>query len=97
MMMHWKLRGRTLVGMVLLVVTVSAMAQSSIATTTVTDTIYRADGTTAAGTVLVTWPAFSSATEQTVSSGSTSATIVAGRVLTVQLAPNAGADRKSVV
>ena len=91
MMMHWKLRGRTLVGMVLLVVTVSAMAQSSIATTTVTDTIYRADGTTAAGTVLVTWPAFSSATEQTVSSGSTSATIVAGRVLTVQLAPNAGA------
>jgi trimeric autotransporter adhesin len=91
MMMHWKPRGWTLVGMLLAVVTVSAVAQSSIATTTVTDTIYRADGTAATGTVLITWPAFSSALGQTIPSGSTSATIGAGGVLTVQLAPNAGA------
>ena len=89
--MHWKLRGWTLVGMLLAVVTVSAVAQSSIATTTVTDTIYRADGTAATGTVLVSWPAFSSALGQTIPSGSTSATIAAGGVLSVQLAPNAGA------
>jgi trimeric autotransporter adhesin len=91
MMMHWKIRGWTLVGMLLAVVTVSAVAQSSIATTTVTDTIYRADGTAATGTVLVSWPAFSSATGQTIPSGSTSATIAAGGLLSVQLAPNAGA------
>jgi len=80
-----------LVGMLLAVVTVSAVAQSAIATTTVTDTVYRADGTAAGGTVLVSWPAFSSATGQTISSGSTSVTIAAGGLLTVQLAPNAGA------
>jgi len=80
-----------LVGMLLAVVTVSAVAQSVIATTTVTDTVYRADGTAAGGTVLVSWPAFSSATGQTISSGSTSVTIAAGGLLTVQLAPNAGA------
>jgi len=89
--MHWKVRGLTLVGMLLAVVTVSAVAQSAIATTTVTDTIYRADGTTATGTVIVSWPAFSSALGQTIPSGSISATIAAGGLLTVQLAPNAGA------
>ena len=91
MMMHWKIRGWTLVGMLLAVVTVYAMAQGSIATTTVTDTIYRADGTAAGGTVIVSWPAFSSAIGQTIPSGSTSVTIGAGGALSVQLAPNAGA------
>lgn len=91
MMMHWKLRGWMLAGMLLAVVTVSAVAQSAIATTTVTDTIYRADGTAATGTVLITWSAFSSATGQTVPSGSTSVTIATGGLLSVQLAPNAGA------
>ena len=90
-MMRWTFRGWMLVGMLLAVVTVGVVAQSSIATTTVTDTIYRADGTAATGTVIVSWPAFSSATGLTVPSGSTSATIGAGGVLTVQLAPNAGA------
>ncbi len=91
MMMHWTLRGWMLVGMLLAVVTVSAVGQSSIATTTVTDTIYRADGTAATGTVLISWPAFSSATGQTIPSGSTSVTIATGGLLSVQLAPNAGA------
>ncbi|HEY6413613.1 MAG TPA: hypothetical protein VIX42_07995, partial [Edaphobacter sp.] len=91
MMMLWKLRGWTLVGMLLAIMTMGAEAQSFIATTTVTDTIYRADGTVATGTVIVSWPAFSSAAGQTIPSGSTSATIGAGGVLSVQLAPNAGA------
>jgi len=90
-MMFWKPRGWTLVGMLLAVMTVGAVAQSPIATTTVTDTIYRADGTTASGTVLVSWPAFSNALGQTVPSGSTSVVIGAGGLLSVQLAPNAGA------
>ncbi|HWO27298.1 MAG TPA: hypothetical protein VNO32_00720, partial [Candidatus Acidoferrum sp.] len=32
--------------------------QSGPATTTVADTVYRADGTTAQGVLIITWPAF---------------------------------------
>src|SRR6266403_2488645 len=99
-MMHWKPRGWTLIGMLLLampgamtVMKVAAAAQaasgSAIATTPVTDTVYRADGTPAAGTVIVNWQAFTTASGQAVPSGSTSATITGG-ALSLQLVPNAG-------
>jgi len=92
--MRWKLKGWTLVGMLLafpgiLWVTVAAVAQ--IATTQVTDTIYRADGTPATGTVIVSWPAFTTSAGQAVPSGSTSATIPAGGLLSMSLVPNEGA------
>ena len=98
--MHWKLRGWTLVGVLLLAVpaaitmmTVAAAAQSAagsvIATTQVTDTIYLADGTPASGTVIVSWQAFTTAIGQDVPSGTTSATITGG-ALNLQLVPNAG-------
>src|SRR5690242_15310945 len=93
--MSWKRGGRTLVGILLAVpgmlavLAVSALAQ--VVTTQVTDPIYRADGTPAGGSVIVSWPAFTSAAGQAVASGSTSATLAAGGVLSVQLAPNAGA------
>ena len=62
--MHWKHRGWTLIGMLMLalpaamsVMRVAAAAQSAagstIATTQVTDTVYLADGTPASGTVIV--------------------------------------------
>lgn len=95
--MHWKPRGWTLIGMVLLalpgamriaMMPVSAQV-SQIATTTVTDTVYRADGTTANGTVVVSWQAFTTSAGQAVPSGSTSATITAG-AMSVALVPNAG-------
>jgi trimeric autotransporter adhesin len=97
--MLWKPRGWTLVGMLLLaipgvvkVTTLSVSAQvSHIATTQVTDTVYLADGTTATGTVIVSWQAFTTAIGQSVPAGTTSATINAGGVLSLQLAPNAGA------
>jgi lysophospholipase L1-like esterase len=96
-MMHWKPRGWTLIGMLLLaipgvmtVMRVPAVAQlTSIATTQVTDTVYRADGTPAAGTVIVSWQAFTTAGGQAVPSGTTSATIASG-ALSLQLVPNAG-------
>ena len=66
-----------------------ATSGSAIATTQVTDTIYRGDGTLANGTVLVSWQAFATALGQAVPSGSTSATITDG-ALSVQLVPNAG-------
>jgi trimeric autotransporter adhesin len=97
--MHWKPRGWTLVGILLLaipgvvkVMTMPVNAQvSQIATTQVTDTVYLADGTTATGTVIVDWQAFTTAIGQSVPAGTTSATIGAGGVLSLQLAPNAGA------
>ena len=64
----------------------------AIPTTQLTDTIYHADGTTATGTVLISWPAFTTATGLTVPSGNTSVTIAAGGVFTVSLAPNAGSN-----
>jgi trimeric autotransporter adhesin len=99
-MMHWKPREWTLTGMLLLampaamtVMKVAAAAQatsgSAIATTQVTDKVYRADGTAAAGTVIVNWQAFTTANGQAVPSGSTSATITGG-ALSLQLVPNAG-------
>jgi lysophospholipase L1-like esterase len=97
--MHWN-RGWTLIGMLLLVipgamtvmkVTASAQATSgnAIATTQVTDTVYRADGTLANGTLIVSWQAFTTASGQAVPSGTTSATITSG-ALSLQLVPNAG-------
>jgi hypothetical protein len=98
-MMHWKPRGWTLIGMLLLaipgvmtVMKVAAIAQTTsgaIATTQVTDTVYRADGTPASGSVIVSWQAFTTASGQAVPSGTTSATIASG-ALSLQLVPNAG-------
>jgi len=97
--MHWKPRGWTLVGMLMLGIPgvmkiamqpVSAQV-SQIATTQVTDTVFLADGTTATGTVIVSWQAFTTAIGQSVPAGTTSATIGTGGVLSLQLAPNAGA------
>jgi len=68
-----------------------AAQTSSIPTTTVQDTIYSANGTPASGTVLLSWNAFTTANGASVPAGSTSAMIGAGGVLTIALAPNAGA------
>jgi trimeric autotransporter adhesin len=86
--MHWKPSSWMLIGILLAAFTMNAAAQ--IATTQVTDTIYHADGTPAAGTVLISWPAFTTGTGESVPSGSTAVTIAAGGALTVQLIPNAG-------
>lgn len=64
---------------------------AQVATTTVSDTVYQADGTAASGMVLVSWPAFTTATGQSVPKGSTSVLLNAGGVLTVALAPNVSA------
>lgn len=73
-----------------LLVGCSDVAMAQVATTTVQDTVYSADGTFASGTVLVSWGAFTTAAGQAVPAGSTSATIGANGVLTMSLAPNAG-------
>jgi lysophospholipase L1-like esterase len=95
--MGWKVKGSTFVefcvAWLLLLGIIGAVAggaQSSPATTTVTDTVYRADGTAAGGTVLVAWPAFSTAGGASIPAGTTSITIGSGGAFSVNLVPNAG-------
>jgi hypothetical protein len=87
--MHWKPRSWMLIGVLLTVMTVAGVAQ--VTTTQVADTIYHADGTVATGTVLISWPAFTTSSGDSIPSGSTSAVIAAGGALSVHLTPNAGA------
>ena len=60
-------------------------------TTTVADTIYRADGTVASGTLLVSWPAFTTAANAAVAAGSVTTQIGADGFVSLALAANAGA------
>ncbi len=66
-------------------------------TTTVSDVVYRADGTPAAGTLLISWPAFSTGSGQAVAAGTTSVTLGSGGTLSVALVPNAGATPAGTV
>ena len=77
-------------GCVFLALLTRGTAQSPILTT-VADTVYRADGSYAAGTLLVSWPAFTAATGATVAAGNKNVTLGPNGSFTAQLAPNAGA------
>ncbi len=61
------------------------------ATTRVSDTVYRADGTPAAGTVLISWPAFTTSDSKSVAAGTKSVPLGTGGSLVVDLVPNVGA------
>ena len=64
---------------------------AQIQTTTVQGTVYRADGTPAAGTLLLSWPAFTTPQNQAVAAGNTSAPIGSDGFVSVKLTPNAAA------
>ena len=85
-------RHRRLFYWVLAIVLSSAIAQAGPpAMTTVTDVVYRADGTPAAGTLIISWPAFSTADGKAVASGNLTVPIGAGGAVSLGLAPNSGA------
>ncbi|HEX3435683.1 MAG TPA: glycosyl hydrolase family 28-related protein [Pseudacidobacterium sp.] len=65
---------------------------AQIATTTVQGVVYRADGTPATGTLIVSWQAFSTANNQAVAAGSTSVAIGQDGFVSLNLSPNAGAS-----
>ena len=52
-----------------LIGTANAADGSAPATTRVSDTVFRADGTPASGTVLISWPAFTTADSKPVAAG----------------------------
>ena len=65
--------------------------------TTINDTVYRADGAPAAGTLLISWPEFTTAGGQPVAAGTTSVTLGVGGSLSVALVPNQGATPATTV
>ena len=69
---------------------IQARAQTP-ALATVSDTVFRADGSPASGTLLISWPAFTTADGHTVAAGNKSVALGTNGSLTVQLAPDAGA------
>jgi hypothetical protein len=61
------------------------------AMTTISDVVYRADGRPAGGTLLISWPTFSTADGTAVAAGTKSVTLGAQGALSVELTPNIGA------
>jgi len=62
------------------------------ALTTISGTVYRADGTAASGTALISWPSFQSAEGDAVAAGNLSVTIGPLGAFTAHLVPNVGAS-----
>lgn len=77
-------------GLALWLVLTMLPGRAQVSTTTVQDTVYHADGTTATGTILVTWPAFVTASGKTVAAGNITANIGSGGTVSLNLAPNVG-------
>src|ERR1700683_3552707 len=69
---------------------VYAAPQSGPALTSVIDTVYMADGSEAQGTLVITWPAFVSASGTAVAAGALDMTLGSNHALNVGLAPTAG-------
>ncbi|MHB8304146.1 MAG: hypothetical protein ACYDC6_15225 [Acidobacteriaceae bacterium] len=82
---------RQIVGLIFGIATVAA-GWGQVGTTTVQDTVFNADGSYATGTILVRWPAFVTATGNTVAAGHLDAQIGANGQVVLNLAPNVGAN-----
>lgn len=76
---------------IVLAALLSANGRAQMSTTTVQGTVYRADGTPAGGTLLISWPAFTTAQNQAVAAGNLNAAIGANGFVSVNLTPNSGA------
>ena len=70
---------------------VAALAQT-IGTTTVQGTVYLTNGSPGSGTLQLSWPAFTTASNQTVAAGKIATTIAADGFVSVNLAPNLGSS-----
>jgi hypothetical protein len=78
----------SLAGLLLLV----PMRGHAIQTTNVQGVVYRADGSVAHGTLLVSWPSFTAVDGSAVAAGNTTATIAPDGSVNMALAPNAGGN-----
>ena len=87
-----RLAGRLFYLLVSLLVAVGVARALPPATTTISDIVYRADGSPASGTLLITWPQFNTSDNKAVASGTMNVTLAAGGAVSIALAPNAGAS-----
>jgi len=78
-------------GWLLVVVLGWAIPATAISTTTVQGTVYLANGQPGSGTVLISWPAFTTANNEAVAADSLTTTVATDGFLSVNLAPNEGA------
>ena len=69
----------------------SVSGAQAISTTTVQWTVYLANGHVGAGTLMLRWPAFTTANGQSVAADSTTVTIAPDGFVSVNLAQNVGA------
>jgi hypothetical protein len=88
---HWRLF------LLLSAILVSPIYGQTPTLTTITDTVYYADGTPAEGTLLISWPAFTTAAGNAVAAGSESVTLGPGGALSVALAPTQNAQPPNTV
>jgi trimeric autotransporter adhesin len=73
------------------------VSAQTLPTTTINDTVYRADGTPAGGTLLISWPEFTTAAGGAVAAGNKGVTLGAGGALSVGLVSNANATPANTV
>jgi hypothetical protein len=90
--MGLKLELRLGLGLCLLWMALCGAANAQgVSTTTVQGTVYLANGQPGSGTLVVSWPAFTTANGQAVAADSTTVTIASDGFASVNLAPNLGA------
>jgi len=89
----WRPALRTMaLGVAVLLLAGAALAGAqAVSTTTVQGTVYLANGQPGAGTLAISWPAFTTAAGQAVAADSTTVTIAPDGFVSVNLAPNVGA------
>jgi hypothetical protein len=92
---HEWMRSGVWMGLLLLVVCLTEMGNEAhaqaISTTTVQGTVYLANGQPGTGTLVVSWPSFTTASGQLVAAESTTVAIAPDGFVSVNLAPNQGA------
>lgn len=82
---------RTIAACLLAMVLIAMAGAQAVSTTTVQGTVYLANGQAGAGTLVVSWPALTTAAGQAVAADSTTVTIGPDGFVSVNLAPNVGA------
>jgi hypothetical protein len=88
----WLRKNTLLVLSVMLATSTIHSVYAQVITTTVQGVVYRADGSAATGSLIVSWPAFSTAGNQAVAAGSTTVVIGQDGFVSLNLAPNEGAS-----
>ncbi len=84
-------RLRLLLLPVLLLFAAAVAIAANPATTSISDVVYRADGSPASGTLLISWPAFTTAGNDAVAAGTLNVLIGPQGAVSVSLVPNDGA------